>query len=332
MAEAPAPMLLQNWFGGLNPPEQQAVIESFFLHAGEVMAANAPAPPPPFDPEAAFDHRAVQKFLKVLKDKVDYKGGVSGDPAIWLKKVELSLKIAECTDDTTKIVAISAILAGNAIGWFNYMKDQGSIPGTYDGFKALFIKTFQPVDPSQLAREKLYKLQQTASVQKYNDDFRGLVLQITPKMDNEEQKARYLAGLKNPVYDLVKALNPEEIATIEKLQTWAERKDNYYWQTTKGRSKHYAGGYGGELRYYTPTPQQYSQQALPRFTNNGAVPMDIDAIQAAPPQGYSKLTPALKLQLIKEGKCFYCRTGQHRAAECPLRKKKDQQHPNGNRQ
>lgn len=328
MVEPQAPMALQNWFGGLTPTEQQAVVQSCLLHAGDVMEANAPVPIPPFDPDADFGRESVQKFLKIVKDLRGYKGGVSGDPALWLTGVELSLNIAECIEDNTKIVAISAILAGNAIGWFNYMKDQRAIPGTYVAFKALFIKTFQPVDPSQVARDKLYRLQQTSSVQKYNDEFRSLVLQITPKMDNEEQKARYWAGLKTPVWEMLKSLNPAEVTSIELLQTAAERKDNLYWQLNsgRGRPKSYNGGYGGALRYPAIPPQQYFQQAPSR---DNATPMDIDAIQGVSPQGFSKLTPALRLQLQQEGKCFYCRTGNHKAIDCPLKKKKT---PNGERQ
>ena len=35
---------------------------------------------------------------------------------------------------------------------------------------------------------------------------------------------------------------------------------------------------------------------------------------------YDKLTPEQRQQLIKEGRCFYCRETGHRALDCPKRK------------
>jgi hypothetical protein len=41
--------------------------------------------------------------------------------------------------------------------------------------------------------------------------------------------------------------------------------------------------------------------------------MELGAVQ------YSKLTDAEREALRKAGKCFFCRTGKHRAVDCPLK-------------
>lgn len=331
MAVPQAPTTFHNLVNGLSYEAQLALFQSLRDQVETLANANAPDPVPPFDATANYDHDSVRTFLKLAKDVKGYKGGVSGDPAIWLKKVESFLEIAECNGDTARIVAVSTLFQGAAEGWFEYLKLQGTVPGAFTRFKQLFIKVHQPVDPTQLARDKISELKQTASVMVYTNEFRESVRQIQPRMTDEEQRDKYWKGLKTPVWRVLKAMSPLLVNTIEKLQENAEMQDNLYWQLEHPKGKPYKGGYGGKL--YLPAPtQQFTAYIPPRSVTNGAVPMDIDAIQAAPPQGYGKLTPALKLQLMKEGKCFYCRTGQHRAAECPFKKKRIEENPNGFRQ
>jgi hypothetical protein len=60
---------------------------------------------------------------------------------------------------------------------------------------------------------------------------------------------------------------------------------------------------------------------------DGPTPMELSAITHPPPRRFEKLTPQLRAQLIREGKCLYCREPGHMAMDCPKKK----MHPNGHR-
>jgi hypothetical protein len=70
---------------------------------------------------------------------------------------------------------------------------------------------------------------------------------------------------------------------------------------------------------------------FPSGGNSGPVAMDLGAATASYPTASNnsgqtdyrrrpKLNPALRQQLIQEGKCFYCRKKGHMALNCPERR------------
>lgn len=79
--------------------------------------------------------------------------------------------------------------------------------------------------------------------------------------------------------------------------------------------------------YNFPRPRK---ETVPFGNSNDPSPMELGAMtdSRAHPNGHGgngqkrpKLTPALRQQLIKEGKCFYCCQAGHMAIDCPDKKK-----------
>ena len=135
----------------------------------------------------------------------------------------------------------------------------------------------------------------------YTIEFRNIALDI-PSITDEEKLDKFLCGLKRKTREQVELKEP---ATFDEAVRLAERFDTLAW--------HYGDG-------DTPTATA--------TTYSGPAPMQLGSVITAPlTVTKTRLTPALREQLRKEGKCYYCREAGHMLANCPLRNKTTQ--PNG---
>jgi len=306
--------------------------------------------PPLVDPaaaeEAAQHDQAVllapvidPRLLPVKPDPFYGKGGKKEDVTAWLYGLEVFFMLATIPA-ATRIPFAVALLKGAALSWWRSLHLAGNLPVTWDevngdGFKKRITETFQSVNPVRAARDQLARMRQTGSVSGYAAAFRNTALEI-PGITDDEKKDRFIRGLKQRTQEEVTIRDP---STFEEAVRIAERYDaaTFSLQRQTFGSTHSNGQRSGAQRY----------GGNQRNTgNSGPTPMELGAMQQAQPaRSYAEVagnkqriqrlqdSPALRMQLIKEGKCFYCREHGHMALSCPKKKTAAADRaPNGQRQ
>src|SRR2546421_3337454 len=94
----------------------------------------------------------------------------------------------------------------------------------------------------------------------------------------------------------------------------AERHDAALYQARK-QSKE---------KHRSPNPRKPQHNNASNNNNNANKPRSGNTNKGSPNKfrKYTKLAPQLREQLIKEGKCLYCRETGHQVANCPKAKKR----------
>ena len=313
-------------------PEVQAILEAGLQdHTAQALAAAAQAAAVEFD---EVDHNALRRFKKLHPPTFSHRE--MQDPIDWMYEVEMLMHLAELPNAATKIAAIPLILVGRALIWWKSEEAHGTIPNYFDGeagYKEYFLAYHSSPDPARKIRDQLDELKQTRSVSQYTAQFRTLISRA--KMTEEEIRHKYVKHLKPDVQNHVYlGLAAGGLDTFEKIAAYAEAADTVLFDNRRRfvrpplseahRNSRANQGNRGDQRYQVQRHQQ-PRYAPSSSEYNGIAPMDLSAI----PNG-ERLSPELKIKLIREGKCFYCRTGNHLAIDCPL--KKQHRSPNGRRQ
>lgn len=140
----------------------------------------------------------------------------------WLYTIERYLSLTQLASPTAaisdhnRISFASSYLKGNAaVLWFN-MVNNSRIPTSWDEFKTMIIGEFVPADHTQRARDKLRKLRQISSVEKYLSEYRNIVLMISD-INEGEKLDRFIDGLRyNVKVEVMKSRchSFEEVARI----------------------------------------------------------------------------------------------------------------------
>ncbi len=196
------------------------------------------------------------------------------------------------TDERKQVEFAASLLQGHASLWYQTKAGNGdTLPfSTWEEFSTALKKQFTPVNQAKRARDKLADLRQTSSARKYITDFLSLGLEI-PDLAPVEQLDRFIRGLKPHIR---RELELKGVATFEEATTLAERVDEIT----------YRSSYRGTGQP-APTPRQ------------GPEPMDIGTTRVDGAK--QRLTPELREQLRKEGRCRYCREVGHDLDVCPTK-------------
>ena len=288
---------------GINLPEQQLrdfVLNVIHQHTGAAIA------PQVAQAESTRLARDTQARLP-KPDKFD-GGKRPKDAEEWLFVIDNYLNASRVTLDIERITVASGYLTGPALTWWRSLQDKHppERPTTWKDFQQTLLNTFRSINPVENARDMLARLRQTTSVRQYATAMRDAALTIASITD-DELKDRFIRGLKSATQMEVRMRAPATFAEAVQL---AERYDNLRYATM--RSSHQASPFRGG-------------------GSNGPAPMElgaaVDAKYSSPAHNGNqrrppRLTPQLRQQLIKEGKCFYCRQPGHMALDCPEKKKK----------
>lgn len=243
--------------------------------------------------------------IRLPKPEVFNGGKRLKDAEEWLFVMDTYLTASSVSLDIERITVASGYLRGPALTWWRRISRVGNHdrPTTWHAFCQALLATFQPINPAETARDTLARLRQTTSVRQYASVMRDTALEI-PGISDAELKDRFIRGLKAATQTEVRMRTP---ATFEEAVRVAERYD--------------------AIRYRTNHLNAPANPAFGRGGSSGPTPMELGAAidqrstQARPNNQRPRLTPVMRQQLIKEGKCFYCRKPGHMALNCPERKK-----------
>lgn len=250
-----------------------------------------------------------------LEHPPTYSGNLHGhSPKAWLYKLTSYFDAANISTDANRLAVASYYLNGAALSWWRMLDalplGSASKPSTWEEFKEALIKNFEDANPVEQARDRLATLQQRTSVRQYAMMMRNTSMDI-PGITNEELKDRFLRGLKQKVREEVRIRAP---ATFEEAVQVAERYDTLRYNTTRQSADFF-----GKRAADSAVPMElgavtssYASGSRPYHNRNRSQPNS---------GGRERLTPELRQQLLKEGKCFYCREPGHVAAKCPKRPK-----------
>lgn len=252
-------------------------------------------------------HQQRARAIKPPSNMENFSGKLGENPQEWAFTMDTSFNACQ-TPAHARLGFAATCLRDSARTWWRTRSADADAPTTWEGFKAELITAFQPINPVKVARDKLARLTQTNSVRLYASTFKSLALEI-PGMTDDERKDRFIRGLKKNTQKEVELREP---ATFEEAVRIAERYDAISYRMHNFESVSGASSRGN--------PQ-------------GPVPMELGSISQSKSDKdkfkYEKLTPQLREQLEREGKCTYCRTAGHNIKEC---KKLQARHPNQGRQ
>ena len=224
------------------------------------------------------------------------------DPELWLYSVDTYYSAVNLTNDAAKISFADALLRGDALTWRRTI----DMPSDWDSWKTLLISAFQPVNPSETARDRLARLRQTTSVRAYVAVFRTVCLLI-PAITEDEKKDRFIRGLKPKIMNELR-IKPQE--TFEDTVKMAVRLD------TIGSI---------DAPEIPATPEIPDTPAIPDYPAGPpyihvpeAMDIDVNAINHASRRPMrAPLTMREREDFRRRGICFKCRKPGHIARECP---------------
>jgi hypothetical protein len=228
-----------------------------------------------------------------------------------------ALGMAVGANDAQKISFAAANLRGQAALWYRELKlriDAGTAQAfaNWADFASQLKEAFKPFNASRLVRDRLARAYQRTSVQEFVNELRNIRLHL-PSLTDEELFDRFIRGLKYPIR---KELVTREAATFEEAARIAERLDAATFNFQRNNPDRGNGN----------RDKRDNAESNPR-SSNGPTPMELGAIRPAGnfPIGdgrsagggaQGKLTPELRQQLIKEGRCLFCREKGHMRKDC----------------
>lgn len=210
----------------------------------------------------------------------------------WIYKVEQFLNLSQLSSpetlitDLNRIQFASSYLTGNAaVWWFNVVNGVDA-PTSWEGFRTKLVEEFIPADHNRQARDKLRRLRQNSSVEKYLCDFRNTILMIS-NISEDEKTDKFVSGLK---YDLKLEVLKSRCNSFEECARMALSVDSAIW--------------GAKTNSFS----QFHQAA-----RTGPTPMEIGNVNAAS----SSMTPReQRRQDLSRRACFKCHKTGCRPWKC----------------
>lgn len=272
-------------------------------------------------PVAAAPH-AVEHRIKPTTP-TSFSGEPKEDADLWIWLVDKWLESGRVQLELEKITLATGLLRGPALAWWRNREKQPGHPIEWATLQEELRQNFQPLNPVETYRDQLQVIRQTGSVLSYATAFRNIVVNI-PTMTDEEQKFRFIYGLKPRTQEEVRMRNPD---TFEAAVQLAARFDLVY--RPKGR---FDGGGGGfhqdgatpmELGAINQNHTVQAHNSQRRYSNGQRVNNQRFFSKRPNAQRQDrgpKLKHDLRQQLYKDGKCYHCQKTGHMWKDCPERK------------
>jgi hypothetical protein len=162
----------------------------------------------------------------------------------------------------------------------------------FDRLKAQLCSRFLTTDPVKDSRDQLAELKQINSAKTYSSIFRRVALSVLD-LSPAESLDRYLRGLKKNVRAQVlkqKTANTEDVMRLAEIYA------------------HLVFCFSENRHYKKPGAE------FPRTAHTFSDAMEVDTLTQ---EKIPKLTPELKKQLKKEGRCYFCLKVGHITKTCP---------------
>ena len=202
-----------------------------------------------------------------------YHGGPN--PDMWIFSLSVYFAAVGLVQDAQRVAYATALLRGAAMEWWRF-KLLHQPPTSWDDFSRALVSQFMPVAAERLARDRLIRLRQDGSVQRYIADFRRLLLRVTD-ISNADATHRFIQGLRP---NLAREVNIRDPDSLDTAMAIAQRADHYNFRS--------------RLPYTLSTA---GRAAI------APVPMEVDAMEAVATRQF-------------QGYCRNCGRWGHKASRC----------------
>lgn len=327
--------------------QQPRAEEALVIHPSPPSAFRLPKPPKPntFD-GAILNLRGV---------------GAS----IYIEELEQYMAAAQVPKEHWVEAAVPYLKGGALLSYINEKKDNPAQIAQWDGFKAWFLKRFQPVAASKTARSALRALRQRVgeSLTSYNEKFLRL-MQLILDMSEADKIDHYKNGLRDKqVYAWVDRDDPKSLQeAMEKAVLEDQRQRGREFPTTRFPStsstlfrpapaaqQHVPMELGNMVGDWSESAwdhdsyietehdvdeaneNKYDTETEAQMSQLAAAPRRTNA-SSAPPKRLGKLTPEERERCMKNGLCFRCRRAGHMSMQCPFASKPSSQSGKGRAQ
>ena len=230
-----------------------------------------------------------------LNNPPPFNGKTSLDS--WIFQVENFLKGHAGVTDQQAIIYASSLLEREASVWWRAQtldeENFKKLSSEWESFKLSITSYFRPANSKKQARDQLAALKQRTSVRAYATEFKRLLLEIG-NVSKDESLDRFVRGLKFSVRKEVELREPVDLSQAISI---SERYDSISFALSRNWAS--------------------ANNENPRGGSSVHTPMEINRVKIP------KLTEELKAELIKEGKCFFCRKAGHMLRDCPIRPPKN---------
>ena len=216
-------------------------------------------------------------------------------------KLIFRLQPSRYPDDRTKVGFIGTLLTGTAAAWFSpHFEGDSACMDDWELFVQEFEEAFGDMDRVSVAANKIRLLRQgTNTVSEYAAAFRRLICDLN--WGDGAYVDQFRRGLRDDVKDLMLTVEiPKSL--VEAIRT-AVACDNRLMERKSDRrnAPHY--------NHYQHTHQR---------TNNGPVPMELDAIQQSS-RRRGPLSPEERERRRRLNLCLYCGDAGHNVSECRVK-------------
>ncbi|MCO5577526.1 hypothetical protein L7F22_031357 [Adiantum nelumboides] len=218
--------------------------------------------------------------------------------------------------ESSKLRHVAMHFQKSARQWWASLRANGEAPKTWKALRASIMKQFLASDAKDkvLTKWRSLKLSPYESIHKYVDKFWNLHLKATiyKKIDFEEQKQQFCAGLTEDMNEYVNSQRPRSISTVIHHTMVAARIT--FQQGTKRNLKPMEAKEKQEYK-----GKNFSQNSSKGNSNNNK------AKEKGVFKGKNKLTPEELERYRKENNCFKCGEQGHSYRSCPQRNPRNEQ-------
>ena len=267
-------------------------------------------------------YKAANTYAKLMPKLEPLDGKNATKVGSWLWRLEHFMTVMNLHKDWDRIQLAISYLSGPALDWWRGIEEFEieARPTTWEGFKTKLQATFQDVNSIENARNQLAKVSHITTVRQYAALFRNLALKI-PGITDEEKKHRFVGGLKKEirVQTVVRAPSTfdEAVETAERIETaiyMATRDANrVYTNRASNNSGPSNGAYFRNGGSNGPTSMEVDLAAANAVSRNNNNNQQGNPNRPRRP----RLTEELRLKLMRQKRCFFCREPGHHAVECP---------------
>ncbi|MCO5576988.1 hypothetical protein L7F22_030809 [Adiantum nelumboides] len=218
--------------------------------------------------------------------------------------------------ESSKLRHVAMHFQKSARQWWASLRANGEAPKTWKALRASIMKQFLASDAKDkvLTEWRSLKLSPYESIHKYVDKFWDLHLKATvyKKIDFEEKKQQFCAGLPEDMNEYVTSQRPRSISAIIH-HTMVASKINFQ----QGAKRNLKPMEAKEKQEYKG--KNFSQNSSKGNSNNNK------AKEKGVFKGKNKLTPEELERYRKENKSFKCGEQGHTYRSCPQRNPRNEQ-------
>ncbi|MCO5605068.1 hypothetical protein L7F22_059246 [Adiantum nelumboides] len=218
--------------------------------------------------------------------------------------------------ESSKLCHVAMPFQKSARQWWASLRANGEAPKTWKALRASIMKQFLASNAKDkvLTECRSLKLSPYESIHKYVDKFWDLHLKATvyKKIDFEEQKQQFCAGLLKDMNEYVNSQRPKSISTVIN-HTMVAARINFQ----QGAKRNLKPMKAKDKQEYKG--KNLSQNFSKVNSNNNK------AKEKGVFKGKNNLTPKELERYCKENKCFKCGEQGHSYCSCPQRNTRNEQ-------